>query len=524
MDVTNKDRRFLLNQYLNKLEPGGAKGDVRLGYSMTVMPYHFMSRTKTGWDYNPKILDRMLKAALKINRPFVMGFTANHFQGDKGELINELMKDPKNLLHYQDGSIPKEGYFGAELIPFAITDDESVPVAKIKFDVLRAASKQLFAFYKRHPDLLVAVTLNGETHYLFKDFYTGTGNFESPKLTDFSEREIQEFASYLEAKKSSLKAADIMNVPFTQFETGFVPVSGWIESLAPKERIALYLDGVRISDIPYGLNRMDVYDYIPAPNKVSPNTGFQTMLDVSELLAGQHRVDVVIEADGAPAQLIGTRSIEIVGAANQNTAEKKPTLDTTKLAPVKIRNWLDWPRLPDKDHKDPIKISYLPLAREWMEFREQKINAHINKMAGIVREAGFTPQQIYSYQLAPSQIGNWNPLLFGVNDSFFKMEGLRPGVNVYGGNMLNEKLFELFDKSKGYAIPETHPQMEAAPDFAARSLNFHYCNGASFLSPYFLSAEKDPGTSDHDKMMISPKNTRWGSADYYHALIDFVRY
>ena len=506
MELADPKQLAQLAATLEEFEPGGAQGKVRMGYQMVIELYRYAKKENGQWRADAAMLQDKLRAAASLNRPFVAYIKSNHFQSFDIEYLKDALADERNLMHYRDGGAVKERYFITDLIPFTLSTDQSIPQVKLKFAALKEIAKALYAFDRAHPGLLQGISLNGETHYLFKDFYSGTGNYAAPPLTDYSPQAIKEFAAFLSQRGMTANAEAIKAIPFTRFETGYMPISGWLNAPA-SSRVAIYIDDTHAGDARRSLNRMDVYD-AASPRVDDPNTGFQFDWDYASVPPGRHIVQAVV-VEGEKRSLLG-ENVVVIGEGGQDYSHPRKMLERTLR-----QGSMDWPR-------EEMALHYEPLARQWALFREGQVARHVTAMAQVFRDAGFGEEKIYSYQLAPWTIGSWNGLLFGVGEDFFRLPGMRPGMNLYGGNIVNPAIFDYMDASRGYAVTEFHPQMDRARDRAEETLRFHYCHGAAFLSPYFFGSRREKNA--HDKMIISPENPAWSSDHFYHALHRFMKY
>lgn len=506
LELADPKKLEKLTDLLEELEPGGAQGRVRLGYQLAIELYWYLQKHGGKWVANMQALRDKLEIARKFGRPFVVYVKSNHFQRRRIEYLQEALKEPRNLMRYRDGQLYEGRYFDVNLTPFVLSNDPSIPAARDMFMALKAVAKTLHEFHEKNPGLMIGIELNGETHYLFEDFFNGTGNYDNPRFTDYSDQELKEFAEYLRQKKSSLDASRIKDIPFSRYEWGKLAISGWLEAGEEKVSIELYVDGRKAGAARPHINRLDVYG-TGTPAIRNPNTGFEGSWDFTEASAGRHILQVVVVREDGKKELLGKAHII------KDQAEESIMPSGLSLPQTSLRGYLDRP-------SRETLVHYEPLAAEWIRFRETQVAKRISAMAEVFINAGFDEGMIYSYQLAPWLIGSWNPVLFGVGEDFFRMPGMRPGMNLYGGNIENENIFDYMNGP--YGIPEFHPQMQEAEGIIERGLRFHYCQGAVFLSPYFFGGE--PEHNPHDYMRIQPENATWSSDHFHHALKAFLRY
>ena len=112
---------------LDELEPGGAKGAVQVGYTITVQLLSLYRLREGRWVIDESRVDRVMEVLDQIKRPVVLYLAANHFD-TPGPITQALESDPVNLMHLADGSVPRSSYFGNKVVPYTLQTDESIPV------------------------------------------------------------------------------------------------------------------------------------------------------------------------------------------------------------------------------------------------------------------------------------------------------------------------------------------------------------------------------------------------------------
>lgn len=528
------EKAELLAETLDILEPGGAHGQVQVGAMMRVSIYDYLSVTDGQWSVDTSGFSRLLEAAVSINRPVVIYLAGDHFASWSTSLA-ELNRDEKNLMQVRGGGVLHETYFKQPLNTASILIDKTLPIFIAKKQILGELAKVVAQFYRDHPELLVGVVLNGETHFLFKDFYSGTGVVKNAVLTDYSPLALQQFQQYLiSVGEYDLKADDIVAIDYNLFEHGVLPIEGWldadnareisaVDAVFPQYPINIYINGQSQARITTSLNRLDVYQARPGGN--NPNVGFRYNWDFSNVPAGEYVIQATITEESGQEYEIGRRTVTVMTRDNTlNEPVSATSLNFLSLSSSGYTGYLDRPQ------SDSV-VSYLPLARYWLAFREKVIVDHVNFMSEILREHQVPDTLMYSYQLTPWMVGGWNPVLFGVGEDFFHETDANPGVTLYGGNTLNPDLFQNLPEAKPYVIPEWHPQLDRSPMVPLASLYMHYKQGAKFVAPYYLTTHDlwpvvnfDPSANrdSHERMMIAPNNPLMGSRYVYEAIVKFA--
>lgn len=509
VDFNDIESLNTLGKELDSLEPGGAKGMVRMGYTLGFPVYQYFYQVGDSWEFDEKKLNNILINAATLKRPFVFYLGADHFFSDNpfGKYLASL---PESVMQYQDGTVPNEKYFSTTIAPFRISNNASLPHIKAKIESYRIIGKALADFHKQHPDLLVGVSLNGETHYIFENFFAGTGNFTTPRYTDFSPAELAEFQKYLHTKGDDTDSASaIKTIDFSTYPAGFYPFFGWYCPKNPEDTIAIYHNGKKLAYAEMNINRLDVYE--SKPELKNPNCGFTYDIDFSAFGKGEHVIEAVLESDGKNYSL-GNNILRLAIGSGKVTAQALAS-QYPDISTIQREGYVD------RGSAKAIHVEYIPLARKWMAFRADQIIKHYQMLADILIKAGLPKELIYTYQLPSWMNGSWNDTLFGIGRNFFKEVGLNAGINLYGGNVLNPEIMKYLPEHTAYGIGEFHPQIEHDQTIAERSLLFHAEHGATFIAPYYLSTiPKKHNASNHHFMLIEPLNERYGSNYLYKAI------
>ncbi len=517
-DLLDGEQNRRLLALLDGLEPGGAKGHVRLGYSFALNLYDYFQDKNGIWVVDSGQIDRIVERIIALKRPAVIGFIANHFAGN-GAYAQFLLKNPDAVMRYADGSAVNERYFRHFLAPFTLSTDGKLPHVRAMRAALEVMAKAFARLEKAHPELVVAYTFNGETHELFEDFFGGTGRFERARFTDFSDGALHDFHVWLAAHPGSAineAPEQVRTLAPSAYEWGTYPLFGWYCPATAGQQLVLLKDGVATARTVPSLNRLDVYEAVPEIN--DPNCGFRFDVDFSDWPPGTYDLQVVVESNGSRYALEnGHRLLRVGKAPRRETSAVPPPL--ASLPPALGRGYVD--------HGDatPVNVRYRPLVRAWMEWRAAQIVHRVDWMAEPFRAAGFPSAKLYNYQIPPWMNGDWNETQFGVGRDFFTQSRLMPGVTLYGGNTRNDELLGYLPPGKPYGMPEFHTQMGKSKGAALAAMRFHQKHGARFLSPYFMNIDsKQRSPSSHDLMLIAPENHQRGSDDMYEAIREMVKH
>lgn len=542
------DGAAALERLLDTLEPGGAKGAVQIGYTVTLQLLGLHHRTPDGWAIDAARLDAFLNVIRKVERPVVIYLSADHFDS-LGPLPAELKKDPRNLMQLADGKPLQLGYFGYPIIPYTLATDPDIPVNRYRFEALDAVVKRIKALPKNVRDRIVAYNLVGELHQMFPDFENGMGAYQGIRVTDYSPRSVAGFRRWLQDKYQSIgqlnarlkfdfASFDAIPAPardvrteklgsfaehYDAFADGSLPIAGWLWD--PEQSIddlELYVDGQQVAPIARGLNRLDVYRAVEAIT--SPNTGFRHDLDFRSLPPGRHLAQAVAQAQGKRYELARVEFVVVArdqGRVSASVPKALPDLPSAKKLPG-VRFWLDLPR----QQQD---VYYNPLAREWNLYRASQVYDFLQAFHQRAVKAGLPRDRLYSHQIVPRVNSSWNPQLFAVDPTLDGNTPWRQGLNMYGGATDSAWLraFMARRKINDYGVPEFNPQQWKRPGAALAALQSHYDGGARFVSPYYFSVIPDryKGTVEHgvNRMELSPGNPKDGSDQFYRAIVEFAK-
>ncbi|MEO8248940.1 MAG: hypothetical protein ABI589_06180 [Burkholderiales bacterium] len=542
---------------LNKLEPGGPDGKVQVGFtaSLPLLGLYKRKSDGSGWEIDEYRVDEVLRVVEKVERPVVFYFMGGHFDST-GPVTGELLKDPRNVMHFADGSVPELGYFGYKIAPYTLLADPDIPINRLRFDALRYYIKRINALPEKVKNRIIAYTLMGEVHQLFPDFENGVGRYENIVVTDYSAPSVASFRKWLEEKYGSLQifnekngfsyasfdavpapAKDVRKGPlashgehYDAFADGTLPFSGWLWD--PKRQVAkldLFIDGNNIGPVPRGLNRLDVYRALEEVNY--PNVGYRIDYDFSMLNPGRHVAQIVAESPDGKRYQLARAEFTVVTPDNAPPPRGKPRevsglskADAVLTGLAGVRTYLDLP----KANQD---VYFNPLARDWNQYRAWQVEQFLAMTYKVALDAGLPADKIYSHQIVPDVNSTWNPQLFAVGQTLARGVPWKSGVNMYGG-AVDSAWLRNFMAERGitdYGAPEFNPQQWKRDGAASlQALRSHYDAGARFVSPYYFSLVPDRFKTNTvangvNNMELGPTNTRDGSNLFYRSIIEFAR-
>ena len=537
---------------LDALEPGGAAGEVQLGYVLTVALLDLYRPDGSGsWRLDGRRIESLLDVIRQVPRPVVLYLAANHFDSS-GPVTDALLRDPRNLMLMVDGRPPQLDYFGYRIAPYSLRTDESLPVNQLRFGALREVGKRVRALPAAVQERIVAITLAGEVHHLFADFAHGMGRYDGLQVTDYSTASQQAFRAWLARKYRTIdrlnavtrerwRSFDEVNAPgadvwrhprlphgahYDGHAGGRIPVAGWLWDPERKvQRLELRVNGRFAADVARGFNRLDVYRHVAAVT--DPNVGFRHDLDFSRWEPGDYRLQLLahtaqgihevarrrVVVEGARRSWLRTKWERWAARARQWWQGKVPPLAGVQVV-------LDTPR-------HDLQVLFNPLARDWNAFRSEQVTAFLAHVFAVARDAGLPPGKLYSHQILPHANSSWNAELFATDGSVGGALPWKQGFNTYGGAVAGEWIREFLKEGRitDYAVPEFHPQQWKRPGIHREALQLHRELGARFVSPYYLSIASDrerPARHQIEALEIRPNNPQDGSDALYRAIRDLA--
>ena len=516
---------------LNKLEPGGAKGAVQVGYTIGI---NLLEHPKEG-EFNP--FGFLTQALQQIDRPAVIYLFANHFAGSHA--YPPIQAD--SMARFADQSVPTEKYFQRAIAPITLDLQAPISVNQQRSSALNKVGQWYASLPPKSRKKIIAFTLAGELHHFYDDFSTGMGRFDNIRITDYSPASVRSFQAWLrqrygdvaalnkalgaDFKDFSQVAAPSKNIQseslgqfsehFDSYAHGVLPIEGWLKQLAPDEKIRIYLNGVALGEAEYGLNRQDVYEALPDVS--TAQLGFRYLLDFSQLPRGKYTVQVVLE--GAKSYELAQRSLSVMGRS-QEPIEDMGKKITASAPPKSLQFYLDRPA-------QEMAVFYNPLARDWLDFRSAQVTQAYDDWFDAAVKVGLPSERLFTHQIAVATVGGWNPVLFASDASLKGQHRYKKGINLYGGSASTALLRRHYlTPGEVFGVPEFHTQAWKDKTVPGKVLHDLQQGGARFVSPYFLSMAPDKYRDQpnaHDKFRLSPDNKDYGSDHLYRAMADSAK-
>ena len=540
-----------LTRLLNTLEPGGAKGQVQVGYTLTVQLlslYRKPVKPSKDWQIDTEQVNALLRVISQVERPVVLYLAADHFDS-QGAIVEELRHDPVNLMQLRDGKPLELGYFGYQIMPWTMQTDLAIPVNHYRTLALQHIAQRIKALPKPVQNRIAAITLAGELHHMYPDFENGMGRYQDIQVTDYSAASVAGFSQWLQQQYKTIAdfnartglvyaSFDVVPAPskdirketlaefgehYDAFADGTLPLAGWVwDPQASITQLDLYVDGRRIGPVPRGLNRLDVYR--AEASILSANVGYRYDLDYSALPPGRHLAQIVAESKKGRHALAEVEFIVVPrdqSSALGRAPDRVKWLKKAKSLPG-VRTWLDMPRAGQD-------LYFNPLARDWNRYRNHQVQQFLAAFHQVAVRSGLPADKLYSHQIVPRVNSSWNHQLLAADGTIGGQTAWKQGLNMYGGSTDSDwmRAYLAQQKITDYGVPEFHPQQWKTPGVHLAALQSHYQGGARFVSPYYFSLvpERFKGTAEHgvNRMELRPDNTKDGSNQLYQAIQTFAR-
>lgn len=538
-----------VRRLLDTLEPGGARGQVQVGFTATLQLLTLYRKTGKGWEIDATLADEFLRVLTDVDRPAVVYLAANHFDAI-GPLTRELQQNPANLLQLPGGRPLELEYFGHRIAPYTLQSDADLPINRYRYEALRYMARRIASLPQAVRERIVAITLAGELHHLFPDFAGGMGAHEGVQATDYSAASVAGFRNYLAHQYGTVEAFnqrtglsyaafDAISAPskdvrqdssaspgehYDAFAGGTLPLSGWLwDPDGLVDELDLYLNARYVGPIAWGFNRLDVYRAVETVQ--TPNVGFRLDFDYTALPPGRHLAQIVARAGNTRYRVAQAEFTVLPRDPRARVPSRRPPAvfgmeDIGALPPV--RAWLDLPT-PQQS------VYFNPLARDWDRYREQQVADLLGTFHELAVAEGLPRGKLYSHQIVPDANSSWNPQLFAAGQTLQGSAPWKHGLNMYGG-AVDSPWMRQFLSERGiqdYGIPEFHPQQWKRDGVALAAMQSHLAGGARFISPYYFSVIpkrfKSQAETGISRMELRPDNPADGSDRFYRAIIEFAK-
>lgn len=540
----NETSASLIEKKLSMFGPQKSHdGKFEIGYVLTLPLLSYVDIKPNGeFTINKENINYQLKLLKDLNRPVTIYLFSNHFSVTNGAQTEELITnlDSNSLMQLSDGREPIDNYFAAKTYPWSINSNNTL-ISKIRKETLNEIMSQICKMKDVDKNKIQAMTVLGEVHYTFPDFFKGMGYKGKIELTDYSPESTKRFRNYLSKK---YKTIDLLNAKlgssFNSFDeimppskdintdhlnnffehldyasSGKLAIFGWAEGKKNQPaKIKIFVDGEDVGYAETGLSRLDVYQAIPSLGTSA--VGYRYYLDFRNMSHGIHSIDVVHDDEGK-LTLLKHLDVPIM---DRNQTTPQPIGKTVEF-PVenKIQFWNDYP--------ESLKpIYYNPLSEEFYDFRKNEVVNEISKYADIVSSSCIDKEKVFSHQITPMFTGDWNEEKLATGDSLKKNNHYNLGMNTYGSAFYSDYTFEWLKKSeiKRYGIPEAHPMVENETIIKKAFLR-HHDSGAVFIVPYFVEITPDgfiKHDTEHARFEIKEGNKEYYSDHYFKAIRDIM--
>jgi Beta-galactosidase len=531
-----------INATLSALGPASSpSGKYQLGYTLEIPTFRYFKKTDTGWVFDGLSLAKNLTTISDVDRPVVVFISADHFVDSNLALAADLASDSQNLMWDRDGPLVPDAYFANPIAAWTLVD-KNAAVNTMRRAAFGAILNALCALPPAAQSRITAVGILGEIIELIPDLTSGPA-FDVPMYdsADYAPLAVSEFRDWLARRFGtigSLSAA--IGANFTTFSSinppsrnifaeqatsyldhidaaasGTVAVYGWLyDALGRDLSVYVYLDGVSEGTAETGLNRTDVTAAVPYI--ANPNVGFRKNFDYRRLAYGTHTLEVFVSAAGGPLLRVAQQPLQVYGP-ELKTPPEVPYAPVTALplsSDPNISASLDGPA-PGQS------VLYNPLARLWLEFRNEMVQDFITQFAQIATSSCFGKSKIFAHQIAPSLYGGWNPELLAADASLRLNNSYMPGLTLYGGSAFGSAFLDMKERLNWgpYSVGEMHPMVPLTSSEYLAMFELHRTHGAVFVAPYYMLAQGVGGAvTGLSNFLIAPNNPAYGSDLYYQAI------
>lgn len=517
-------------------------GRFQLGYTLIVPMSRYFRRSPSGWELDVDTLRASLAVIGDSERPVVVHLSGTHFDISGFEMSRELAADPNNVMWTRDGPARSADYFGVEVTGWTLADLDA-PVNRLRGQAFVAAVEALCALPELARRRIVAVTILGETHFVFPSLRAGPGDaVAAGDLTDYSPAMRHGFRDWLRARFESIDglntqlgsryttfdaveppSRDVMREGggtrldhVDSFAAGRLPIYGWLHDRRGRSlEVQVRLDGSSLGNARLGLSRTDVTEANPAI--ADPNIGFRLDLDHRTLAPGVHEVEIVVRAGSGEPLLLARREITVIDR-NLAPGAHQPGVRSELRAlseDLDLTGWLDAPA------GNRPSLLYNPLAELWLEYRNDVVRRYVEHFARLTSSRCIGRDLVYAHQIAPTLYGGWNDDVLAVSGSQTPSIEYQQGATLYGGTAFGTAFFD-FRRERGwsaYGVNELHPLVPLTEDSYLRMFEDHRVAGATFVAPYYMDTlPVDSVVGTLDRYLIAPQNPMLASNRFYAAI------
>lgn len=524
--------------------PGTEKPGLALGYTLNIPLLKLLVREGDAWVVDRTAVERITRTVRDTNRPVVLYFFSNHF-GVEAPIEPVLAQDPRNLLHTQDGPLPRDKYYGLiDIYPWSFVDKAN-DITRQRERVTAELLAALCHLPGQDRAKIAGVTLLGELHHMFPDFQGGMGFAGPYRISDYSATSVAGFRDFLKARFGGVAALNqALGASYPSFaavlppardirrETlanygehldahahGVLPVNGWVHVPGGAgARVRVYRNGVLAGDARVGLSRQDVLQ--AHPEFGTAEVGWSYDLRHAGLPRGIHQLDVYLELPGQPLQHLGARRIAILDATRQPALPLPvQALPASVPAPAGLQFSLDFPA-------EMADFYYNPLVPLWHAYRQSQIEAYLAHFRALVARSCLGGERVYSHQILPFANPGWDVNKFATGTNLAVPREVALGVSLYGEASYGASFADWLRQSRRarYGITEFHPLRAMTARELGDVMRLHRQRGAAFLS-FFVAADgaDDGSASGANLFAFDPNNRKFGSDVLYESAREAIR-
>ncbi|MCP1468497.1 hypothetical protein J3E64_000164 [Sphingobium sp. OAS761] len=539
-----------INQFLDAIGPRTSpSGRYSLGYTLNIPLLRYFRKGDDGWHLDEGLLTHDIHTIEAVDRDVVIYLSANHFTDANVPLVRELAGDPANLMWNRDGPLAPDDYFNHPIVAWTLSN-YSAPITRMREQAFRAAAAAINALSPAARARIVGISVLGEVHDMFPNFVDGPSQFMAmTRVTDLSPLNCNGFRVWLSQRfgttealnrdiGSSFETFDAITPPSVDLNrgeqgtvfnhvdinaAGVAPITGWIYDRQRRPMaLDIYVDGELLGQAETGLSRTDVaemHDYIE-----DPNVGFRFDLDYRGMSHGRHAIEILVRIPGLDPYYVQRIEVDVEQVGGRPPEHPPQLSNICSPLPV-FRSNLNLSGHVDVPYEHG-KLIFNPLARLWLEYRNAVVRNYFQHFVNILIQGGIERERVFSHQIAPNLYGSWLSDIVAIDAMQDGKDQLAHGVTLYGGTSFGAA-FDRMAEEKGwrrYGVNEMHPIVPLEPDEYRAMFEKHRDAGAVFVGPYYMSMlpyNEQSGT-DLDRFLISSRNSRCGSDQYWAAIADIM--
>lgn len=503
-----------------------------LGYTLKIPLLHMLRLENGRWQPDGVALDRVVNTLAEADRPAIVYLFSTHFSvGAPAEVA--LASQPENLAQTPAGPLALDRYYGHTVYPWSVARTDNT-LTRLRAEVIEALAERVCTRPEAFKHIR-GLTLLGEVHHLFPAFESGMGFSGRYAITDYSQASREGFRAFLKTRFGRLDALRKATggswqrfeqveppglVPVGQgindavdhldaFAAGRFPVTGWVYGRGEPVplKVHIKLNGRWVATTRADLSRQDVL--AARPDIGTADVGWRHDLDFRDWAPGRHRLDVWVEKASGESYWLTSRTVK-VSQPDGHVPDVDHALGTETAHPLSPSAGLEGY---GGEPTEGVVLRYNPLARLWLEFRQQQVLEYLLHFSGVLERSCLSNVPRYTHQIVPQFNPDWDFSKYAVDRSLQPRAEWTAGLSLYGGTSYGPHFRDWLVQQghRAYAITEFHPLRAMTVSQLQALVRRHHADGARFLSFFLDTRHEGRRLTEPNPFSLEPDNPQFSS-------------